>query len=65
MIKQIRAIGYRGISDLQRVDPDDYYARCWEYYTKNYKGMPYDFTREGAYSIIARTKQGPDLIEEK
>ncbi len=64
MVKQIWAIGYRGLSDLQKANPDDYYARCQEYYSKNYKGMPYDFTPEGAHDVITRMKQVPDLIEE-
>jgi len=60
-LKQLWAIGYKG---LKKANPDEYYARCQEYYSRNYKGMPYDFTLEGAYSVIARIKQVPDLIEE-
>lgn len=63
-LKQLWAIGYKGLTTLKKADPDEYYARCQEYYSRNYKGMPYDFTLEGAYSVIARMKQARDLIEE-
>ena len=64
MIRQCWSIGYKGLSDLQQANPDEYYARCQEYYSRNYKGMPYDFTLEGAHDVITRMKQVTDLIEE-
>ena len=60
-LKQLWAIGYKGLTTMKKAKPDEYYARCQEYYSRNYKGMPYDFTLEGAHSVIARIKQVPDF----
>ena len=64
MIRQFWAIGYRGLTELRQANLDEYYARCQEYYARHYKGMPYDFTINGARDLITRMKRVPDLIKE-
>lgn len=64
MLRQSWALGYKGLSDLKKVTPDEYYARCYEHYIRNFKGIPFDMTREGNDIQYQRMKQAPDLIEE-
>jgi len=64
MIRQSWAIGYKGLSDLKEATPDEYYARCREYYDRTSKGKPFDLTLKMANGHIARMKQAADLIEE-
>lgn len=58
------AIGYKGIKMLQQADPEKYYVKLLEYYTRTFKGKPYDVTAESMKGVKKRMKQVADIVEE-
>jgi hypothetical protein len=64
MVRQFWAIGYKGIADLKKADPKEYFERVQEYYTKTAKGRPFDLTVTAATNIINEMKKVVELVEE-
>jgi hypothetical protein len=64
MVRQTWAMGYRGLAALQRTTPEEYYERCASYYAQTAKGMPFDLTRQGVVSHLARMRDAVTLVEE-
>lgn len=64
MVRQIWALGYRGLQALAKADPDEYQARCAAYYAATAKGLPFDLNRQAIEGTIARAQRARIIMEE-
>ncbi len=64
MVRQLWALGYTSLHAVRSADPDEYYARCVEYYERTTKGMPFDLTRRNVVSLINGLSKVEPLVEE-
>lgn len=64
MIQLSWELGYKGLAALKKADPEEYYTKCLAYFSKKFKGKPFDFSLKGAYSHVERMQQAAGILEE-
>ena len=64
MVRTSWALGYKGLAAFTDATPEEYFARCVDYYNKIGKGIPFDFTVKNVVSHVKRMQDAKSIIEE-